>query len=88
MNLKSVVLPSQQTVVTLDRAEVLAGLVERVTFHNEDNRFCVLRVKARGKRDLITVIGNGPQISAGEFIQARATGSMIARTACSSVLGS
>ena len=28
--------------------EVLAGLVERVTFHNEENGFCVLRVKARG----------------------------------------
>jgi len=23
--------------------EVLAGLVERVTFHNEENGFCVLR---------------------------------------------
>jgi len=34
--------------------EVLAGLVERVTFHNEENGFCVLRVKARGQRDLIT----------------------------------
>jgi exodeoxyribonuclease V alpha subunit len=33
--------------------EVFAGLVERVTFHNEDNGFCVLRVKARGKRDPI-----------------------------------
>ena len=27
--------------------EALAGLVERVTFHNEENGFCVLRVKAR-----------------------------------------
>jgi exodeoxyribonuclease V alpha subunit len=35
----------------------LAGLVERVTFHNEDSGFCVLKVKARGQRDLITVIG-------------------------------
>ena len=35
--------------------EVLAGLVERVTFHNDENGFCVLRVKARGQRDLITV---------------------------------
>jgi exodeoxyribonuclease V alpha subunit len=34
--------------------EVLAGLVERVTFHNDENGFCVLRVKARGQRDLIT----------------------------------
>jgi hypothetical protein len=28
--------------------EVLAGLVERVTFHNTENSFCVLRAKARG----------------------------------------
>src|ERR1700730_4149929 len=34
------------------------GLVERVTFHNEENGFCVLRVKAQGQRDLITVLGH------------------------------
>ena len=28
--------------------EVLAGLVERVTFHNAENGFCVIRIKARG----------------------------------------
>jgi len=50
--------------------EVFAGLVERVTFHNDENGFCVLRVKARGKRDLITVVGHAATISAGEFIQA------------------
>src|ERR1700731_3635749 len=37
--------------------EVLTGLVERVTFHNAENGFCVLRIKARGHRELITVIG-------------------------------
>ena len=42
--------------------ENLAGLVERVTFHNEDNGFCVLRVKARGQRDLITVVGHAAAI--------------------------
>ena len=41
--------------------EVLAGLVERVTFHNEENGFCVLRVKARGQRDLITILGHAAQ---------------------------
>ena len=50
--------------------EVLAGLVERVTFHNEDNGFCVIRVKARGHRDLVTVIGHAASISAGEWITA------------------
>ena len=31
--------------------EVLAGLVERVTYQNADNGFCVIRVKARGHRE-------------------------------------
>src|SRR5439155_6240110 len=50
--------------------EVLAGLVDRVTFHNSENGFCVLRVKARGQRDLITLVGHAAMISAGEFVQA------------------
>src|SRR5207244_9650338 len=50
--------------------EVLAGLVERVTFHSSDNGFCVLRAKARGHRDLVTVIGHAAIISAGEWITA------------------
>jgi exodeoxyribonuclease V alpha subunit len=50
--------------------EVLGGPVDRVTFHNPENGFCVLRVKARGQRDLITVLGHAAMISAGEFVQA------------------
>src|SRR6202521_2054716 len=50
--------------------EVLAGLVERVTFHNADNGFCVLRVQARGHRDLITVIGHAAVIAASEWVTA------------------
>ncbi|MFS3137351.1 ATP-dependent RecD-like DNA helicase [Gluconacetobacter sacchari] len=49
--------------------ETLAGLVERVTFHNAENGFCVLRVKVRGQRDLVTVVGHAAMISAGEFVQ-------------------
>jgi exodeoxyribonuclease V alpha subunit len=50
--------------------EVLAGLVERVTFHNSENGFCVLRIKARGHRDLVTVVGHAATISAGEWVTA------------------
>ena len=50
--------------------EVLAGLVERVTFHNPENGFCVLRVKARGQRDLVTTVGYAAAIAAGEWITA------------------
>jgi exodeoxyribonuclease V alpha subunit len=44
--------------------EILAGLVDRVTFHNSDNGFGMLRAKARGPRDLITVVGRAAMISA------------------------
>jgi exodeoxyribonuclease V alpha subunit len=50
--------------------EILAGLVERVTFHNAESGFCVLRVKARGHRDLVTVVGHSATISAGEWATA------------------
>jgi hypothetical protein len=53
-----------------DEKQVLAGLVERVTFHNEENGFCVLRVKVRGQKDLITVLGHAASISAGEWVTA------------------
>jgi exodeoxyribonuclease V alpha subunit len=58
---------------TSTSTEVLAGLVERVTFHNAENGFCVLRVRARGQRDLITVLGHAAMISAGEFVQVSGT---------------
>jgi exodeoxyribonuclease V alpha subunit len=50
--------------------ETLAGSVERVTFHNAENGFAVLKVHARGKRDLVTVVGHTPAVSAGEWITA------------------
>jgi exodeoxyribonuclease V alpha subunit len=34
----------------------VTGLIERVTVFNEESGFCVLRVKAGGHRDLVTVV--------------------------------
>ncbi len=50
--------------------ETLAGTVERVTFHNAENGFAVLKVQARGKRDLVTLVGHAPAIGAGEWVTA------------------
>ena len=50
--------------------EVLAGLIERVTYHNTENGFCFLRAKARGHRDPMTVVGHAAAIAAGEWITA------------------
>ena len=51
-------------------AESLSGLIERVTFFNEENGYAVLKVKAKGQRDLVTVVGSLPSASAGEWVTA------------------
>src|SRR5687767_4674238 len=50
--------------------ESLSGLIERVTFFNEENGFAVVKVKARGQRDFVTVVGALPSVSAGEWLTA------------------
>ena len=49
--------------------EALSGSIERVTFHGADSGFCVLRVKVRGQRGLVTVTGSAASVSAGEYVQ-------------------
>jgi exodeoxyribonuclease V alpha subunit len=51
-------------------AENLTGIIERVTFHNPDTGFAVLRVQVRGRRGLTTVVGQMPSAVVGEYIQA------------------
>jgi exodeoxyribonuclease V alpha subunit len=52
-------------------AESLSGLIERVTFFNEENGFAVLKVKAKGHRDQVTIVGSLPSVSAGEWVTAQ-----------------
>ena len=47
-------------------SEALNGLIERVTFHNPENGFAVLRVKVKGRDNLVTVVGNTTSVTAGE----------------------
>jgi exodeoxyribonuclease V alpha subunit len=61
--------PAPQSRAGLDPTSV-TGTVERVTFHNAENGFCVLRVKVPGRRDLETVVGHAASIAAGEEIRA------------------
>jgi len=48
----------------------VTGLIERVSFYNEETGFCVVRVKVDGRRDLVTVVGRVPSINAGEWLTA------------------
>ena len=48
--------------------ETLTGLIERVTYHNPENGFAVLRVVVKGRQDLVTVIGSTTSVSVGELL--------------------
>ena len=51
--------------------KTLSGTIERVTFHNEENGYCVLRVSMSDTRKAQTVVGNCAAPNAGEEIAAR-----------------
>jgi exodeoxyribonuclease V alpha subunit len=55
----------------MSEKEYLSGEVERITFHNLENGFVVLKLKTRNKRDLVTLVGSSSAIFVGEFIQAQ-----------------
>ena len=48
----------------------LDGQIERVVFLNEENGFCVLRVKIRSQIELATVTGTSPNVNEGEWLTA------------------
>jgi len=51
--------------------ETLFGTVERITFHNPNNGFSVLKVKIPDKKIEITIVGNILLVGSGEYIEAR-----------------
>jgi exodeoxyribonuclease V alpha subunit len=53
--------------------ESLTGIIERITFHNPDSGFAVLRVQGRGQRGICTVVGTIVNPVAGEYITANGT---------------
>jgi exodeoxyribonuclease V alpha subunit len=50
--------------------ESLSGLIERVTFFNEENGFVVLKVKVKGHREEVAVVGSLPSATPGEWLTA------------------
>ena len=50
--------------------ETLTGFIERVTYHNPENGFAVLRVKVKGREELVSVVGSTTSVTAGEHVEA------------------
>lgn len=53
--------------------EIISGLVERVTFHNQETGFCVLKVKVKGHKESVTIVGVLPTVNPGEWLEASGT---------------
>ncbi len=49
--------------------EYLSGVVERITFANEENGFSVIKIKSKGFADLVTVVGNLAAVNVGATIR-------------------
>jgi exodeoxyribonuclease V alpha subunit len=55
---------------TSGSVESLSGLIERVTFFNEENGFVVLKVKVKGHREEVAVVGSLASATPGEWLTA------------------
>lgn len=49
-------------------AETLSGVLERITFHNEENGYSICRLAVEGARDLVTVTGSFSNPVVGELL--------------------
>ena len=49
--------------------EYLSGIVERITYTNEENGFSVIKIKSKGFGDLVTVVGNLATVNVGATIK-------------------
>jgi exodeoxyribonuclease V alpha subunit len=47
----------------------IQGLLERISYHNEENDFVVARLQEKGKKDLTTIVGNLTAINPGESLK-------------------
>ena len=48
--------------------ERLRCVVERITYQNEKNGYSVIKCRARGFQDLVTVVGNMPEVHVGAVL--------------------
>jgi len=47
----------------------LQGQLERITYHNEENHYTIARLKVKGQRDLVTIVGCLVSITPGEVLR-------------------
>jgi exodeoxyribonuclease V alpha subunit len=61
-------MPDHLFVATPPAAVALEGSVDRITFYNPDTGFTVLRLRVRGRREPVAVVGTLPAVQPGEVL--------------------
>lgn len=51
--------------------DYLSGVIERITFVNEENGFSVVKIKSKGFSDLVTAVGNMASVNVGAVVSLR-----------------
>lgn len=51
--------------------EYLSGIVERITYSNEENGFTVIKIRSKGFSDLVTVVGNLAAVNVGAVLRVK-----------------
>ncbi|HUX77298.1 MAG TPA: ATP-dependent RecD-like DNA helicase [Anaerolineae bacterium] len=54
-------------------SDQLHGTVERITYYNEETGYSVIRLHVAGRSDLVTVVGNLPEVQPGESLRLEGT---------------
>ena len=48
---------------------ILHGLLEKISYHNEENSFVVAKLREKDKKELTTIIGNLSGVNPGESLK-------------------
>ena len=48
---------------------IIHGLLERISYHNEENDFVVAKLREKDKKELTTIVGNLSGINPGESLK-------------------
>ncbi len=49
--------------------DIISGYLERISYHNEETRFTVAKLKEKGKQELTTIVGSLAGINPGESLK-------------------
>lgn len=53
----------------MEKEQIVIGTIERISFHNPENGFTVVKLLQKGRKDLTTLVGTLPSLQPGETVQ-------------------